>query len=342
MGKMKQIYRTILIALIFLVIILNTKNSLSFAQKISNDPLPSWNQGIVKTAIIDFVYRTTTKGSADFLPQEKRIATFDNDGTLWAEKPIIQGMFILESLKTLTEDDPTIKEKQLFKTLVEENIAYIKEAGEKAIMELLAVIYENQSQEEFETNVRNFFAHSVHPTLKVPYHELVYQPMLELMTYLRKKDFQIWICSGGGIDFMRVISEKIYGIPRQQVIGSSFIKKFIIEDGKGMLVRKAKLNSFNDKSMKPFNIDLHIGIIPVLAVGNVRNGGDIAMLTYSQQNPLSLQLLINHDDSEREFAYSEPDNASLNNAKQKDWQVISMREDWNKIFAFQNSSSDKQ
>lgn len=335
---MKRIYWLILPAITFLIITFNSVTSP--AQKTSIDPLPSWNQGTVKTTIIDFVDRTTTKGSPNYILPEKRIATFDNDGTLWVEKPIIQGMFILESLKKLAKNDPTIQEKQPFKALLERDIAYIKEAGEEAIMELFTVIYHNQTEEEFKTNISNFFVNSFHPTLKVPYNQLTYQPMLELMTYLREKGFQTWICSGGGIDFMRVISEELYDIPPQQIIGSSLTKEFLVKDGKGVLVRKSKLNSFNDKAMKPVNIDLHIGITPVLAVGNVRNGGDIAMLTYSQNNPISLQLLINHDDNKREFAYSESDNASLNMAKERNWQVVSMREDWQTIFAFKNKPQE--
>ena len=163
--------------------------------------------------------------------------------------------------------------------------------------------------------------------------------MVELLAYLRQNGFQTWICSGGGIDFIRVIAEQMYGIPPQQVIGSSLKKEFIVKEGKSVLWRKAELASFNDKVVKPVNIDLHIGKRPIFAAGNVRSGGDIAMLTYSQgQAPLSLQLLLNHDDAEREFAYSEPDQASLTAAQEKGWQVVSLKKDWQRVFASQSSS----
>jgi hypothetical protein len=194
----------------------------------------------------------------------------------------------------------------------------------------------NQTQEEFDTEARHFFETGIHPTFNIPYTQLAYQPMRELITYLQKNDFQTWICSGGGIDFVRLISESMYGISPQQVIGSSLKKQFIEKEGQFVLWRTDKLNSFNDKAEKPVNIDLHIGQRPILAAGNVRNGGDIAILSYSQGgNQNSLQLLINHDDAEREFAYAEADNASLKAAQKNDWQVISMKKDWKRIFADQ-------
>lgn len=327
---MKRIY--LLILPLITVFFVTFSNTFSVAQNNSNNYLPSWRESTVKTAIINFVDRTTTPESPDYLPPAKRIAVFDNDGTLWAEKPLIQGMFALEILKNLAEKNPSLKEKQPFKAVLAGDMEYIKQAGEEAVMELLAVTHSYQTQAEFEANVRKFFANGVHPTLKIPLKQLAYQPMLELMSYLREKGFQTWICSGGGIDFIRVVSQEIYGIPPQQVIGSSLSKEFIFKENQWVLMRKPELNSFNDKTMKPVNIDLHIGIIPVFAVGNVRSGGDIAMLTYSQNNPISLQILINHDDNQREFAYTESDNASLNNARQKNWQVVSMQKDWLKIF----------
>lgn len=309
--------------------------SVSLALKIPVDPLPSWHSGTAKTAILEFVHQTTTQGNPSYIPPEERIATFDNDGTLWPEKPLIQGMFVLEGLKKMAETEPTLREKQPFKAALEGDIAYMKEAGEEAVMELLALIHGNQTQAQFESKVRAFFANNVHPTLNVPYTQLAYQPMIELITYLRNNGFQTWICSGGGIDFIRMISQPMYGIPPQQVIGSSLKKEFIEQEGTSELWRKAELGSFNDKTIKPVNLNLHIGKRPVFSAGNVRNGGDIAMLTYSQGNKYpSLQLLINHDDPEREFAYGESSNDSLNHAKQKGWQVISIKEDWKEVFRF--------
>jgi hypothetical protein len=331
---MKYIYSAIAVFVIGLILILNHAQSL--AQNSVSDPLPSWNSGTPKTAIIEFVNRTTTSGSADYLPPKDRIATFDNDGTLWPEKPLIQGMFILESLKTLVKKNPDLRDKQPFKAALEGDLAYIKQLGEEAVMELLAAVHANQTQETFNAEAGQFFETGIHPTLNLPYTKLAYQPMRELIAYLQKNDFQTWICSGGGTDFVRLISEPMYGISPQNVIGSSLKKEFMEKDGQWVLWRTDKLNSFNDKSEKPVNIDLHIGQRPILAAGNVRNGGDIAMLNYSQGGKQkSLQLLINHDDAGREFAYAEMDNASLKAAQKNDWQVISMKKDWKRIFADQ-------
>lgn len=331
---MKRIHSAIAVFVSCLILILN--HSMSLAQNSFSDPLPSWNSGTVKTAIIEFVNSTTTLGSPDYLSPENRIATFDNDGTLWAEKPLIQGMFVLESLKVLVKTNPSLREKQPFKAALDGDLAYIKQVGEKAVMELLAAVHANQTQETFVTEARHFFETGIHPTLNVPYTQLAYQPMQELIAYLQKNDFQTWICSGGGIDFIRLISESMYGISPQQVIGSSLKKEFIEKEGQFAIWRTDKLNSFNDKIVKPVNIDLHIGQRPIFAAGNVRNGGDIAMLSYSQEGKQkSLQLLINHDDAEREFAYAEGDNASLTAAQINHWQIISMKKDWKQIFANQ-------
>ncbi len=331
---MKRIHSAIAVFVSCLILILN--HSMSLAQNSSSDPLPSWNSGTVKTAIIEFVNSTTTLGGPDYLSPENRIATFDNDGTLWAEKPLIQGMFVLERLKALVKMNPSLREKQPFKAALDGDLAYIKQVGEEAVMELLAAVHANQTQETFVTEARHFFETGIHPTLNVPYTQLAYKPMQELIAYLQKNDFQTWICSGGGVDFIRLISESMYGISSQQVIGSSLKKEFIEKEGQFAIWRTDKLNSFNDKAVKPVNIDLHIGQRPILAAGNVRNGGDIAILNYSQGGKQkSLQLLINHDDAEREFAYAEADNASLTAAQTNNWQVISMKKDWKQIFAYQ-------
>jgi len=246
---MKKIYSAIAVFVGCLILILN--NSMSVAQNTARDPLPSWNTGTVKTAIVEFVNRTTTSGSPDYLPPKNRIATFDNDGTLWAEKPLIQGMFVLESLKILVKTNPSLREKQPFKAALEGDLAYIKQIGEEAVMELLAAVHANQTQKTFVTEARHFFETGIHPTLDVPYTQLAYQPMRELIAYLQKNDFQTWICSGGGIDFVRIISESMYGISSQQVIGSSLKKEFIEKEGQFAIWRTDKLNSFNDKAMKP-------------------------------------------------------------------------------------------
>lgn len=298
-----------------------------------DDPLPSWSDGRVKQSITEFVARVTTANSPDFVPVEDRIATFDNDGTLWAEQPVIQGMFVLARLKEMAAADPSLNQKQPFQAALTGDVAYFKQAGETAIMELLVATHANTTQEQFEQEVRSFFETGVHPTLNVPYTQVTYKPMVELLEYLRANQFQTWICSGGGIDFIREVSQQIYAIPPQQVIGSSIKTEFIEQDGKATIWRLPELGRNNDKTGKPVGIDLHIGKRPIFAAGNERSGGDIAMLTYSQGRPgASFQLLINHDDAQREFAYEEPDNASLNAAQANGWNVVSIKNDWKQVF----------
>jgi phosphoglycolate phosphatase-like HAD superfamily hydrolase len=297
------------------------------------DPLPAWNDGKVKRSIIAFVEKVSKEGSPDFVPVAERIATFDNDGTLWAEQPVIQGAFVMYQLNKLAQKDPSIRQRQPFKAAFEHDKAYLNEENLPAILELVVATHAGISQEEFEANVKEFFATAKHPTLKRPFQELAYHPMVELLRYLRANGFKTYICSGGGIDFMRVISAELYGIPSEQVIGSSGKKKFQQSDGRWTLARTDELNSFNDKEMKPVSIDLNVGRKPLLAGGNERSGGDIAMLRYSQSRKgPSLQLLVEHNDADREFSYDEPDNASLNAAKENGWMVVSMKHDWKTIF----------
>lgn len=304
----------------------------------ATEPLPSWNSGLVKSAITDFVRRVTTPGSPDFIPVEDRIATFDNDGTLWAEQPIIQILAIQTRLETLAATDPALRQTQPFQAALAGDAAYFATAGEAALMQVIALTSANQTDAEFAAQTAAFFETATYPRFNQPVTAMVYQPMQELLTYLRAHAFQTWICSGGGIDFIRVISQQLYGIPPQQVIGSSLQKEYREVNRTGQLWRLAEIDRINDKAGKPVGIDLHIGKRPVIAVGNVRSGGDIAMLSYSQGRfGESLQLLVNHDDADREFAYQEPDNASLNAANAKSWQVISMKNDWKTIFAFQQS-----
>lgn len=297
------------------------------------DPLPSWNNGEVKRSIIEFVSRVTTANSPDFVPIADRIATFDNDGTLWAEQPVVQGMFVLEKLQAMAAADPSLTQQQPFQAALEGDVEYFKQAGEAAIMELLTATHTNMTQEQFQQHVQRFFATGIHPTLNVPYTKVTYKPMIELLEYLRTNEFQTWICSGGGIDFMRVVSQSLYGIPPEQVIGSSGKEEFIERDGKYVIWRLPEILRINDHADKPIGIDLHIGKRPVFAAGNERTGGDIAMLTYSQgRSGASFQLLINHDDAQREFAYQEPNNASLNAAEANGWQVVSIKNDWKTVF----------
>jgi phosphoserine phosphatase len=304
------------------------------AQAAKADPLPSWNDGPVKQAILGFVARVTMEGSSDFLPEEERIAVFDNDGTLWQEKPAVQGAFLVERVKALAAKDPSLRQRQPFKAVLEGDVDTLMEGGEKALMELFAATHANMTQEQFQAEVSQFLKTARHPKLGVPYTQLAYQPMLELLQYLRDNGFQTWISSGGGIDFMRVFSEEVYGIPPERVIGSSLEEKFEKRGGKDVLWREPRLDHLNDKEGKPVGNDLHIGRSPVFVAGNVRSGGDIAMLSAShQRRGPSFQLLINHDDAAREFAYQEKDSASLRAAKEGGWNVVSMRDDWKSVFS---------
>lgn len=297
------------------------------------DMLPSWNDGKTNQSIVDFVSKVTKEGSAEFVPPAERIATFDNDGTLWAEQPVIQGAFLMYPLNKMAQKDPSIRQRQPFKAAFEHDKEYLREEGMPAILELFSATHAGMSQEEFEASVKEFFATVKHPTLNRPFQEVAYQPMLELLRYLRSNGFKTFICSGGGIDFMRVIAMDLYGIPPEQVIGSSQKKELRQIRGQWSLTRSGKIDSFDDKDVKPVNIDLHIGRKPLLAGGNERASGDIGMLRYSQSRKgPSLQLLVNHNDASREFAYDEPDTASLNAAKLGGWTVISMKDDWKVIF----------
>lgn len=304
----------------------------TWAQAAKADPLPSWNDGPVKQAIVGFVTRVTTEGGPDFLPVEERIAVFDNDGTLWQEQPAVQGAFLVARVRALVEKDPSLRQRQPYKAVLEGDLASLA-ADESKLMELVAATHANMTQEQFQSEVRQFLRTARHPKFGVPYTQLAYQPMLELLQYLRENGFQTWISSGGGIDFMRVFSEELYGIPPQQVIGSSLQEKYEQRGGRGVLWREPRVDHVNDKEGKPVGNELHIGRPPVFVAGNVRSGGDIAMLSASKERRgPSFQLLIHHDDAAREFAYEEKDGASLRAAKEGGWTVVSMRDDWRTVF----------
>jgi phosphoserine phosphatase len=298
------------------------------------DVLPSWNEGQAKRAILGFIAAATSPGGADFIQPADRIATFDNDGTLWCEQPIVQVVFVQAQLKVKVARDPSLAARPAVKAALEGDLEYFKEAGEPAVMELLALTSAGSTQEQFDGEVRAFFQVAKHPKLGAPFTALGYRPMLELLAYLRANGFQTFLCSGGGADFMRSVSQSMYGIPPPQVIGSVLEKELVHRDGRAVLWRTPKIATINDKEGKPVNIDIHIGKRPVFAAGNVRSGGDIAMLEYSAGAPRrSLQILVDHDDAVREFAYQEKDGASLAAARKNGWTVVSMKRDWNVIFA---------
>lgn len=335
----KKIY-TLLLFLFLLVSCKNrtegatSTNTLNKTETVATDGdrLPSWNEGSLKSDIIAYVDKVTKEGTADFVPVEDRIATFDNDGTLWAEKPYVQELFAFYRVKKMVEANPALTHKQPFKAVLEKDKAFFEKGGEKALIELVALTHTGMTEDEFENEVKTFFASSKYPGKNVPLKQIRYQPQLELLNYLRANGFKTYIVTGGTIELVRAISDDFYGIPKDQVVGTSFKYKF--DDASNSIQREPALDHFNDKEGKPVGIQLHIGKRPVFACGNEGGTGDIAMLKYSQGNKYpSFQLLVNHNDADREYSYQEKDNASLNAASKYKWHVVNIKEDWKKVFA---------
>ncbi|MDX9834226.1 MAG: HAD family hydrolase [Desulfobulbus sp.] len=301
------------------------------------DPLPSWNDTGSKQAIVAFVKKVTRKGSADFVQPSERIATFDNDGTLWAEQPMyFQLLFALDRVKALAPQHPEWQGKEPFASLLKGNVKGALEGGEPAIAQITMETHAGMTAEEFEKIVKDWIATAKHPVTKRPYTEMVYKPMLELLTYLRAKGFKTFIVSGGGIDFMRPWAEKTYGIPPEQVIGSSVKTKFEMQDGKPVLVRLPEVNFINDGEGKPVGIQQHIGRRPIAAFGN--SDGDLQMLQYTAAgNGARFCLYVHHDDAKREWAYDRTSrigrlDKGLDEAQAKGWTVVSMKEDWKVVY----------
>ncbi|RBL91449.1 HAD family hydrolase [Chitinophaga flava] len=306
---------------------------LPLSGRAQGDPLPSWNDGYAKEAIIRFVTAVTTEHSAQYVPPEDRIATFDNDGTLWAEKPVVQEMFVMYRINQMVMQHPALRNKQPFKAIIDRDKKFLKNMGRKELLELMDLTHTGMTEADFRKVALQFFESVRHPVLNVPIAQLVYQPQVELLNYLRYNQFKTFICSGGTAEFMRTISWQYYGIPPEQVIGSSFRYQYVDSAGVNDIIRLKGLSTLNDKKEKPVNIQYYIGKRPILACGNVGGGGDIYMLRFCQGNTYpSLQLLIHHDDDDREFAYEEDDNLSLNWAHQYGWNVISIKNDWQVVF----------
>jgi len=305
------------------------------------DPLPSWNDGPAKRAIVAFVNITTDKASPKFVPPAERIATFDNDGTLWAEQPLyVQLLFALDRVKALAPQHPEWKTKEPFASLLKGDVNKALAGGEKAIAEIVMVTHAGMTTDEFEKIVKDWIATAKHPKTGRFFTEMVYQPMLELLAYLRASGFKTFIVSGGGIEFMRPWTEKIYGVPPEQVIGSSIKTRYEIRDGKPVLVRLPAINFIDDKAGKPVGINSHIGRRPVAAFGN--SDGDRQMLEWTQASGSGrLMMLVHHDDAAREWAYGPESKIGtfseslMAEAKKQGWIVISMKDDWNRIFAFE-------
>ena len=325
--------------LFFLLIPLCASGIALGAEKGSADPLPSWNDGPAKQAILAFVAKVTKEGP-DFVPVVERIATFDNDGTLWAEQPMyFQFLFALDRVKALAPKHPEWKTQEPFASLLKGDVKAALAGGERAMLEIVVATHAGMTTEEFEAIVKDWIATAKHPTTKRPYTEMVYQPMLELLAYLRANGFKTFIVSGGGIEFMRPWAESVYGIPPEQVVGSSIKTKFETRDGKPVLVRLPELNFIDDKSGKPIGINQHIGRRPLMAFGN--SDGDFEMLewTTAGKGP-RFGLVVHHTDAAREWAYDRQSSIgrldkALDVAPAKGWIVVSMKDDWQRIFAWE-------
>ena len=308
------------------------------AARAQTDPLPSWNDGPNKQAIIDFVRAVTKEGGPHFVPVPQRIATFDNDGTLWAEQPIyFQFAFALDRVKALGLMHPEWKTQQPFKAVLDGDMKALLASGEKGLAELLMATHTGMTTDEFTSAVNDWLATAKHPTHKRAYTQLVYRPMLELLAYLRQNGFKTFIVSGGTVEFMRVFSEKVYGIPPEQVVGTSFVTKFqMASNGTPVLMRESKIEFIDDGPGKPVGIQRFIGRRPILAFGN--SDGDQQMLEWTAAGTgLKLMGLVHHTDAEREWAYDRQSHIgrldkALDEAKARKWLVVDMKKDWKVVF----------
>jgi phosphoserine phosphatase len=313
--------------------------SLAFAAE-AGDPLPSWNEGVAKQAIIDFVRRVTKEGNPGFVPPEQRIATFDNDGTLWSEKPVyFQLLFAIDRVKALAPKNPEWKTQQPFKAVLDNDMKALAAAGKKGLLQLVMATHAGMSTTEFESIVKDWIATAKHPRFKRPYTDLVYQPMLEILAYLREHSFKTFIVSGGGIEFMRPWVQEVYGIPPEQAIGSVIKTKFELRDEKPVLIRLPEIDFIDDKEGKPVGIHKFIGRRPIAAFGN--SDGDLQMLQWTAAgNGPRFMLLIHHTDAEREWAYDRQTHVgrldkALDEALKRGWTVVNMKKEWMVIYPFQ-------
>lgn len=301
------------------------------------DPLPSWNDTAPKKALVAFVKKTTTPESPDFIPPAERIATFDNDGTLWVEQPnYVQGFFLVDRIKALAPRHPEWRKKEPFASLLNSETQGKLPGGEKAITELIMATHAGMTNDEFTKIVADWLASARHPRFKRPFNECIYQPMLELLAYLQATGYKTFIVSGGGTEFIRGFSEKAYGIPREQVLGSSIETRYEVRDGKPELMREAEIDFIDDGPGKPVGIARLIGRRPVTAFGN--SDGDFQMLEYTTGSRGSrFGLLVHHDDAQREYAYDRKSSIgrldkALDAAADKGWIIVSMKDDWLTIF----------
>ncbi len=304
------------------------------------DPLPSWSDTGPKKAIVGFVESVTKQGSPDFVPVPERIATFDNDGTLWAEQPIYtQLFFLIDRVKTLAPQHPEWKSQEPFASVLKGDLHGVTAGGEAGVVALLTATHSGMTTDQFSRTVSDWIATAKHPKTGQPFTAMVYQPMLELLAYMRANGFKTYIVSGGGIDFMRPWAEQVYGIPPEQVIGSSGGLKYEMVDGRPALIKLPTLVLNDDKDGKPVGIQRHIGRRPIAAFGN--SDGDLQMLQWTCSSAgLRLCVYVHHTDSKREWAYDRNSHIGeldkgLDEAKLRGWSVVDMEDDWNRVFPFQ-------
>ena len=312
---------------------------LAFVTTVSHaaDPLPSWNEGATKKAIVEFVGKVTQEGAPSFVAPAERIATFDNDGTLWAEQPMyFQLLFALDRVKALAPQHPEWKTKEPFASLLKGDVSKALAGGEKALAEIVMATHAGMTTEEFATVARQWLESARHPKTGRPYTEMVYQPMLELLTYLRSNGFETYIVSGGGIEFVRAFAEPVYGIPPQNVVGTSIKTRYEVRDGNPVIVRLAEVEFVDDKAGKPVGIHRFIGQRPIAAFGN--SDGDFEMLEWTTAGPgPSFAMIVHHDDAEREYAYDRESHVGklargLDEAPKRGWTVVSIKDDWRTIY----------
>jgi phosphoglycolate phosphatase-like HAD superfamily hydrolase len=306
-----------------------------------SDPLPSWNDGAAKKAITEFVARVTTQGGADFVPPAMRVATFDNDGTLWCEQPVyFELAFAFDEIKAMAPQHPDWKTKQPFKAVLDGDMQALAAAGEKGLLAIVAATHSGMTTEAFSKTVLNWIATAQHPRFKRPYTDLVFQPMIELLSYLRANGFKTFIVSGGGVEFMRPWTGTIYGVPPEQVVGSSGVVKFEMgPDGKPVLMKLPQVEFVDDGAGKPVGINRFIGRRPIFAFGN--SDGDQQMLEWTAAGTGARFVgLVHHTDAVREYTYDRQSHIgkldkALDEADAKGWTVVDMKNDWKKIFAFE-------
>jgi phosphoserine phosphatase len=304
------------------------------------DPLPSWNDGLPKQSILSFVAAISREGSPDFVPVPQRIATFDNDGTLWCEQPMyVQLAFALDRVRALSDQHPEWTDTQPFKAVLENDMAALQQAGYRGLMELVMATHAGMSTTDFEKICVAWLKTARHPRFNRPYTELVYQPMLELLAYLRNSGFKTFIVSGGGIEFMRSWTEQVYGVPREEVVGSSIETRFTVQNGRAELIHLPEINFTDDGDGKPVGINEHVGRRPIAAFGN--SDGDLEMLQWATMSSgRRLGLIVHHTDAAREYAYDRESyfgylDEALDAAKQNNWTVVSMKDDWKRVFQFE-------